>query len=88
MTPPPQYGPPAAAPGNDKVTLWGVLGIVFALCCWPLGLVFAILSLRDARRYGRPPTLAYVAFGLIILRFLLDVIFTVTGAYSDWVSRY
>ena len=68
MTPPPYYGQqPPAAPGNDKVTLWGVLGIVFAICCWPLGIVFAVLGLLEARKVGKPPTLAYVAFGLIAL---------------------
>src|SRR5690348_6442419 len=59
VTPPPYYGQqPPAAPGNDKVTLWGVLGIVFAICCWPLGIVFGVLGLLEARKVGKPPTLA------------------------------
>ncbi len=86
MSPPPYYGPPHAARGNDKVTLWGVLGIVFAFCCWPLGIVFAVLGLLEARRYGKPPTLAYIAFGIIVLRAILDIIFTATGAYTNWFS--
>ena len=87
MTPPPQYGPPPAAPGNDKVTLWGVLGLVFAFCCWPLGIVFAILSLLEARRYGKQPTLAYVAFGIVILAFITNIILYATGTISNMVSR-
>jgi hypothetical protein len=87
VTPPPYYGPPAAAPGNDKVTLWGVLGIVFAFCCWPLGVVFGILSLLEARRYGKPPTLAYVTFGIIVLALIVNIILAATGALSDIVSR-
>ena len=49
------------------MTLWGVLGIVFAICCWPLGIVFGVLGLLEARKVGKPPTLAYVAFGIIVL---------------------
>jgi hypothetical protein len=87
VTPPPYYGPPAAAPGNDKVTLWGVLGIVFAFCCWPLGVVFGILSLREARKYGKQPTLAYVAFGIIVLALIVNIILAATGALGDMLSR-
>jgi hypothetical protein len=77
--------PPAAAPaGNDKTTLWGVLGIVFALCCWPLGLVFAYLALREAKKAGKQPTLAYVAFGIVALRFVLDIVLFATGNYPSF----
>jgi hypothetical protein len=87
VTPPPYYGQqPPAAPGNDKVTLWGVLGIVFALCCWPLGLVFGILSLLEARKVGKQPTLAYVTFGIIVVALVLNIVLAATGALSDLVS--
>lgn len=86
MTPPPYYGPPAGAPGNDKVTLWGVLGIVFAFCCWPLGLVFAVLGLLEARKVGKPPTLAYVAFGIIAVVFVVNIVLAATGALSNLVN--
>jgi hypothetical protein len=57
------YPPPAAQPANDKTTLWGVLGIVIGLiCCWPLGIVFGVLSMQEAKKAGKPPTLAYIAF--------------------------
>ncbi len=87
MTPPPYYGQqPPAAPGNDKVTLWGVLGIVFAFCCWPLAILFGVLSLLEARKVGKQPTLAYVAFGLIVLALIVNIILAATGALSDIVS--
>ena len=85
MTPPPYYGQqPPAAPGNDKVTLWGVLGIVFALCCVPLGIVFAVLSLLEARKVGKQPTLAYIAFGLAVLGVIGNIIAVSTGAYTNF----
>ncbi len=87
MTPPPYYGQqPPAAPGNDKVTLWGVLGIVFAICCWPLGIVFGVLGLLEARKVGKPPTLAYIAFGIIVLRVIIDIVALASGAYSNYLN--
>jgi len=74
-------GAPAAA-GNDKTTLFGVLGIVLGLCCWPVGLVFAILCLNQAKKYGNQPTLAYVAFGVVAL----NLIFGIVGASAGWFS--
>ena len=88
MTPPPNYGPPQpAAAGNDKTTLWGVLGIVFAFCCAPLGIVFGILSLLEARKVGKQPTLAYVAFGITALFIVLNIIGFSTGAYDGFTNR-
>jgi hypothetical protein len=72
--------PPAAAPaGSDKTTLWGVLGIIFALCCWPLGVVFGILSMLEARKVGKQPTLAYVAFGIAVVIVIVNIILFATG---------
>jgi hypothetical protein len=68
------------------MALWGVLGIVFALCCWPLGVVFAILSLRDARKVGRQPTLAFVALCLVVLSVIITIILAVTGALGNMLS--
>jgi hypothetical protein len=88
VTPPPYYGQqPPAASGNDKVTLWGVLGIVFAICCWPLGLVFGVLGLLEARKVGKPPTLAYIAFGLVAVLLVVNIILAVTGTLSDMISN-
>ena len=87
MTPPPYYGQqPPAAPGNDKVTLWGVLGIVFAICCWPLGIVFAVLGLLEAKKVGKPPTLAYIAFGIVALSLILNIVLAATGALGDLMN--
>ncbi|HET8684005.1 MAG TPA: DUF4190 domain-containing protein [Micromonosporaceae bacterium] len=71
-------GQPVAA-GNDRTTLWGVLGIVFAFCCPLVGIVFSILALLEARKYGKPPTLAYVGFGLAALVIVLNIVLFATG---------
>jgi hypothetical protein len=73
---------PAAA-GSDKVTLYGVLGIVGAFCCWPLGLVFGILCLMEARKFNKPPTLAYIAFAVLALGLVVNIILLTTGALSN-----
>lgn len=69
-----------AAPANDKTTLWGVLGIVFAFCCWPLGAVFAFLSMNEAKKAGKQPTLAYIGFGLAALFLVLTIVQLATGS--------
>jgi predicted membrane channel-forming protein YqfA (hemolysin III family) len=77
---------PAAA-SNDKVTLYGVLGIVGAFCCWPLGVVFAILCLTESKKYGKQPTLAYVAFGILALGLVLNIVFLSTGVLANMMNR-
>lgn len=69
---------PAAA--SDKVTLWGVLGIILSFCCGPIGLVFDVLCLQEAKRVGKPPTLAYIGFALAALNIIGWIInFTMGG---------
>jgi predicted membrane channel-forming protein YqfA (hemolysin III family) len=72
--------PPGAVPANDRTTLWGVLGIVFAFCCWPIGVVFAILCILEAKKHGKQPTLAYVTFGILALFLVIDIILFATGS--------
>lgn len=73
----------APAPtGSDKTTLWGVLGIVFALCCPIVGIIFAILSLLETKKHNTSPALAYVGFVIAGLNILLNIILTATGTLS------
>jgi hypothetical protein len=54
--------PAAAARGNDRTILWGVLGIIVGLlCCGILGVIFGALSLRDANRYGNTKVVGVIA---------------------------
>lgn len=64
---------------DDKTTLWGVLGIVFAFCCLPLGVVFSVLSMNEAKKAGKQPTLAYIGFGLAALILVVNIILVATG---------
>ena len=72
------------APAGDKVTLWGILGIVFSICCWPLGLVFDVLGLMEAKKVGKQPTLAYIGFGLAALFAVLTIINLATGMFYSF----
>jgi len=72
------------APATDKVTLWGILGIVFSVCCWPLGLVFDVLGMMEAKKVGKPPTLAYIGFGLAALFAVLTIINLATGMFYSF----
>jgi hypothetical protein len=72
---------PAAQP-NDKTNLWGILGIVIGFICCPiLGFVFGALSLQEAKKSGKSPTLAYVAFGLSALNIVIGIALVASGNY-------
>src|SRR6059058_1190157 len=85
--PPPGYGPPppgyAPAPGTSTSStpmVLGILGIVFAICCWPIGLVLGILSYTQAgKQPGANKTLGMVAIGLSIAFGLVGIVMAATG---------
>jgi hypothetical protein len=83
VTPPyAQYPPPAATPGTDRSTLWGVLGIVVGLiCCGALGILFGALSIRDAKRFGKSPVLGWVAIVVSVVNIIVGII---VGATGNW----
>ncbi|HZN76334.1 MAG TPA: hypothetical protein VFC00_32305 [Micromonosporaceae bacterium] len=70
-------GQPVAA-GNDKTTLYGVLGIVFSICCAIVGIIFSVLSLMEAKKVGKQPTLAYVGFAVAALNIIGGIIYQVS----------
>ncbi|GGK14454.1 hypothetical protein GCM10010124_03720 [Pilimelia terevasa] len=79
--------PPSAAGANDKTTLWGVLGIVFSLCCPLLGIVFSVLSMMEAKKVQKQPTLAYVGFAVAAVVIIGGIILNVTGAIAGFNSN-
>jgi hypothetical protein len=80
----PQYGappppPPPAASGTDRTTLFGVLGIVLSVCCGIIGLIFAILSLTQSRKYGSSPVLGYVGIAIAALNVIGGIVYNVAN---------
>jgi hypothetical protein len=62
--------------------LWGILGIVIGLlCCAPLGIVFGFLSVNEAKKSGKPPTIGYVAIALSAVAIVVSIILAATGNY-------
>jgi hypothetical protein len=62
--PPYMYTSAGGGPGrvgrSDNTMIYGVLGIVGAYCCFPVGIAFSLASLREAGRTGQKPTLARI----------------------------
>jgi threonine/homoserine/homoserine lactone efflux protein len=77
MTQPPVIPQPAAPAGKDNTTLFGVLGIIFALCCAPIGILFAVLSHLQANKNGKPATLAIVGYVVAALNIIFGIIYSV-----------
>jgi hypothetical protein len=71
-----------APAANDKTTLWGVIGIVGAICCPVVGLIFGILSMQEAKKYGKPNTLGIVALVLSVLNIIWGIYAVSSGIYS------
>ncbi|HEY8472545.1 MAG TPA: hypothetical protein VIL37_07905 [Natronosporangium sp.] len=66
-------GAPAAA-GNDKSTLFGILGLVIGLiCCGPAGIVLGILSINQAKQHGSSPALGWAAVIVSVLGILVNI---------------
>jgi len=62
--------------------LWGVLGIVIGLiCCGILGILFGVLSLRDARRFGRSQVIGWVAIALSVINIVASLTLNFTRTY-------
>jgi hypothetical protein len=68
------YGQPAPT-GTDRTQLWGILGIVIGLICCPLvGIVFGILSIVEANKWGKPKTLGIIAIVASIVGSIIGVV--------------
>jgi len=75
--------PPAATPANDRTELWGWLGIVIGLlCCGILGIVFGVLSIQDAKKFGKSQVLGWIAIAAGALNIILNGIFAATGVFT------
>lgn len=71
------YGQPAPA-GTDRTQLWGILGIVVGLiCCGLLGIVFGVLSIVEANKWGKPKTLGIIAIACGALNIIGGIVYQV-----------
>lgn len=74
--------PPRSSAGpasRDRSTLFGVLGIVLGLCCCgPLGVVFGILSIQQAKRHRRPLVPGYAAIVVGALNLAVNIALVAT----------
>ncbi|MEU7823891.1 hypothetical protein [Catellatospora sp. NPDC049133] len=81
---PPPYGTPSGMPprgGGDKVTLYGVLGIVLGLCCCGIiGLILGWLSVQEAKKVGKKPTLGYIAMAIGVIGIIWNIIYGIRYA--------
>ena len=71
-----------ASTGNDRTTLFGVLGIIFAFCCGILGIVFGILAIMQARNNNKPPTLGVIALVIAALNIVGSAVYYGTGGFG------
>lgn len=75
--PPPPAGPPPGpvAGGQDRSTLFGIIGTVLGfLCCPLLGIGLGIYILVQARKGGWNPMWGYIAIGASILGILFNIL--------------
>ncbi|QSB15616.1 hypothetical protein JQS43_04510 [Natronosporangium hydrolyticum] len=76
MTAPGAPGAPATG-GSNKATLFGILGIVLSfVCCGIVGVVFGVLSMNQAKKFGTSTTLGIVT---IVIGSILTVLQLIGG---------
>jgi hypothetical protein len=71
---PPEQYPMQPPPRSDNTTLFGVLGIVLAICFWPAGIVFSVLAMNAAAKVGKPRTLGIVGLSLCGIAIIISII--------------
>lgn len=73
------YSPEPVSPANDRTTVYGVVGIIGAICCLPVGIILGILAVREAKRTGKPPTLGYIALIVSAISLVWTIIAFASG---------
>jgi hypothetical protein len=73
-----------SAQSGGKLAL-GIVGVVFAVCCWPLGLILSIVTVAITAKGTAAKTLGYVGLGLAGLVGVIFIILAATGHVHFWV---
>jgi hypothetical protein len=55
--------------------------VIGLICCGVLGIIFGVLSLRDARRFGKSPLLGWLAIGLSVVNIVASLVLNFTRQY-------
>ncbi len=78
LTPPPTPPPAVQPAGKDNTQLFGWIGIIGGLCCGLIGIIFGVLSILQARKWGNSPVLGYIAIAVAILNIIGTAIWNVS----------
>jgi hypothetical protein len=76
-TPPPPPPPVAQPAGKDNTNLFGWIGIIGGLCCGLIGIVFGVLSIMQAKKWGNSPVLGYIALAVALVNIVAGAIWNV-----------
>jgi hypothetical protein len=75
--PPPPMAQPVQPVGKDNTGLFGWIGIIGGLCCGLLGLIFGILSISQAKKWGKSPVLGWIAVVIGVLNIIGGIVWNV-----------
>ncbi|GHJ46043.1 hypothetical protein Cs7R123_33850 [Catellatospora sp. TT07R-123] len=73
------------AGNQDRAKIFGIIGIVTALCCTGLlGILFGWLSLREAKQNGGSTTLGWIAIVVGVLALCSKDLYLWRYSMSGW----
>jgi hypothetical protein len=73
--PPPVPVQPAQPAGKDNTSLFGWIGIIGGICCGILGLIFGVLSIMQAKKWGQSPVLGYIGVVIGVLNIVGGIVY-------------
>jgi len=75
--PPPPMAQPVQPVGKDNTKLFGWIGIIGGLCCGLVGLIFGILSIMQAKKWGNSPVLGWIAIVIAVIGWIWNITYFV-----------
>ena len=68
---------PVQPVGKDNTKLFGWIGIIGGLCCGLVGLIFGILSIMQAKKWGNSPVLGWIAIVIAVIGWIWNITYFV-----------
>lgn len=65
---------------KDDTTLYGILGLVFGAIIPIIGVIFAAVSVKQAKQFGHDKTLGYMGYAVAIISVLFWTVIS-SGGY-------